>query len=293
MVPPRRPGWIRQLTPCLRGLRAGHLAGPLRSVPAAARRGPGCTGARSGCGSSAASKDVYAAARDASTFLLGTGADVHQREGSPTHPADHRDDGPARSHPVPPPGEPGVHPAAGGRDRAGRPAFRRRAHRSAGGRGRGASSSPPWRGLCRSYVVAYYLGVPEEDRGRFEDWTQAIVQANSAGNPYGAIGALGELASISRRWSSGGGPIRPTTWCRCSWRPTTPTRGSDRRHPGLRLRHDRRRQRHHDRDCSPARPSSSPPIRPASPPHRRPLRDPQRRRGMPPAHLAGAGLSRW
>lgn len=46
-----------------------------------------------------------------------------------------------------------------------------------------------------SYVVADYLGVPEEDRGRFEGWTQAIVQANAAGHPMGAAGALAELVA--------------------------------------------------------------------------------------------------
>ena len=30
-----------------------------------------------------------------------------------------------------------------------------------------------------SFVVAHYLGVPEEDRGRFDEWTQLIVAANA------------------------------------------------------------------------------------------------------------------
>lgn len=38
-----------------------------------------------------------------------------------------------------------------------------------------------------SLVVAHYLGVPEEDRGRFDEWSGAIVAANVAGN--GALAA--------------------------------------------------------------------------------------------------------
>lgn len=38
-----------------------------------------------------------------------------------------------------------------------------------------------------SMVVAHYLGVPESDRERFDDWTEAIVAANSASDA--AIGA--------------------------------------------------------------------------------------------------------
>jgi cytochrome P450 len=44
-----------------------------------------------------------------------------------------------------------------------------------------------------SMVVAYYLGVPAEDRGRFDGWTQAIVAATAAGDPMGAPDAVGEL----------------------------------------------------------------------------------------------------
>ena len=50
-------------------------------------------------------------------------------------------------------------------------------------------------GLARplpSWVVAHYLGVPEEDRYRFEGWTQALVQAG-AGQAMGAGPALVEL----------------------------------------------------------------------------------------------------
>lgn len=45
------------------------------------------------------------------------------------------------------------------------------------------------------FVVAHYLGVPEEDRSRFEEWTHSIVQHGSSGDPYGAEGALVELYS--------------------------------------------------------------------------------------------------
>lgn len=42
-------------------------------------------------------------------------------------------------------------------------------------------------------VVAHYLGVPPEDRDRFDDWTHAIVAASSAGHPLDAADAAGEL----------------------------------------------------------------------------------------------------
>ncbi len=44
-----------------------------------------------------------------------------------------------------------------------------------------------------SMVVAHYLGVPAEDRSRFDGWTEAIVEANADGNIIAAGDALGEL----------------------------------------------------------------------------------------------------
>ncbi|WP_077043228.1 cytochrome P450 [Rhodococcus sp. MTM3W5.2] len=44
-----------------------------------------------------------------------------------------------------------------------------------------------------SMVVAHYLGVPEEDRGQFDGWTEAIVAANAAGDPLEAATAVGDL----------------------------------------------------------------------------------------------------
>ena len=46
-----------------------------------------------------------------------------------------------------------------------------------------------------SWVVAHYLGVPEEDRHRFEGWTQAFVQANALGQAASAGEALGDLVA--------------------------------------------------------------------------------------------------
>jgi cytochrome P450 family 130 len=46
-----------------------------------------------------------------------------------------------------------------------------------------------------SWVVAHYLGVPEEDRHRFEGWTHAFVQANALGHATGAGSALADLAA--------------------------------------------------------------------------------------------------
>ena len=45
-----------------------------------------------------------------------------------------------------------------------------------------------------SFVVAHYLGVPPEDRGRFDAWTEAIVGANSSGDASSAVDAVVELA---------------------------------------------------------------------------------------------------
>jgi len=42
-------------------------------------------------------------------------------------------------------------------------------------------------------VVAHYLGVPAEDRDRFDVWTHDIVAASSAGHPLEAAEAVGEL----------------------------------------------------------------------------------------------------
>jgi hypothetical protein len=46
-----------------------------------------------------------------------------------------------------------------------------------------------------SMVVAHYLGVPAEDRDRFDGWTQAIVAATANGDPLQAPNAVGELFS--------------------------------------------------------------------------------------------------
>ncbi|WP_216907899.1 cytochrome P450 [Nocardia noduli] len=44
-----------------------------------------------------------------------------------------------------------------------------------------------------SMVVAHYLGVPEEDRARFDEWTDLIMAASAGGSPMGAQEAIGEL----------------------------------------------------------------------------------------------------
>jgi cytochrome P450 len=54
-----------------------------------------------------------------------------------------------------------------------------------------------------SMVVAHYLGVPAEDRDRFDGWTDAIVAASSSGRPDGAAEAtaamLGYFSSLVER----------------------------------------------------------------------------------------------
>jgi cytochrome P450 family 130 len=44
-----------------------------------------------------------------------------------------------------------------------------------------------------SMIVAHYLGVPEEDRRRFDAWTESIVAATSAGDPAASAGAAAEM----------------------------------------------------------------------------------------------------
>jgi cytochrome P450 family 130 len=44
-----------------------------------------------------------------------------------------------------------------------------------------------------STIVAHYLGVPEEDRPRFDGWTEAIVAATGAGDPAASAGAASEM----------------------------------------------------------------------------------------------------
>ena len=102
-----------------------------------------------------------------------------------------------------------------------------------------------------SFVVAYYLGVPEEDWSRFDAWTEGIVAANAQGDPLprrpdggGAVRLLQRAdraearatrgTTPSPRWS----PPAPRTCrsCRCwgsrsRWSPaaTTPPRASSAR----------------------------------------------------------------
>lgn len=44
-----------------------------------------------------------------------------------------------------------------------------------------------------SWVVAHYLGVPADDRDRFDRWTEGIVAANALGDPLLAAETVGEL----------------------------------------------------------------------------------------------------
>ena len=44
-----------------------------------------------------------------------------------------------------------------------------------------------------SFVVGRYLGVPDEDRERFDGWTQGIVAANALGDPLLAANTVAEL----------------------------------------------------------------------------------------------------
>lgn len=48
-----------------------------------------------------------------------------------------------------------------------------------------------------SFVVADFLGVPAEDRGRFDGWTAAIVAANGAGDLEGASASAADLFTFA------------------------------------------------------------------------------------------------
>ncbi|WP_236572773.1 cytochrome P450 [Streptomyces sp. GS7] len=54
-----------------------------------------------------------------------------------------------------------------------------------------------------SFVVGRYLGVPEQDRARFDGWTHAIVEANALGDPLtaaeAATGLFGYFAELVER----------------------------------------------------------------------------------------------
>ena len=70
-------------------------------------------------------------------------------------------------------------------DRTRGPGVRRRAARSTCGEaGSGDVVAELFKPLP-SMVVAHYLGVPVEDRARFDGWTDAIVAANAARRPAG------------------------------------------------------------------------------------------------------------
>lgn len=54
-------------------------------------------------------------------------------------------------------------------------------------------------GPLPSFVVAHYLGVPEEDRTRFDGWTSAIVSANAGGDVIGGVAVVvGDLYGYFR-----------------------------------------------------------------------------------------------
>jgi len=50
-----------------------------------------------------------------------------------------------------------------------------------------------------SMVVAHYLGVPEEDRVRFDHWTEAIVAATAQGAPMASADAAAEMMAYFTR----------------------------------------------------------------------------------------------
>ncbi len=59
-----------------------------------------------------------------------------------------------------------------------------------------------------SFVVAGYLGVPEADRAKFDEWTEAIVGASASGDVLGASDAVAELAGYFDGLVAPGRPSR-------------------------------------------------------------------------------------
>ena len=145
-----------------------------------------------------------------------------------------------------------------------------------------------------SFVVAHYLGVPGADRDRFDDWTEEIVGANSSGDPLGAVEAVAELAAYfselieHRRGTPGDDVVSDLVTAMDD--PVT-RRGLP-GHPGLRLHHGGRGQRHDHRPARRRRRAASPSAPPSGghcieDPRRSPARSrsscasPRRCRGWP------------
>ncbi len=75
-----------------------------------------------------------------------------------------------------------------------------------------------------SMIVAHYLGVPEEDRPRFDGWTEAIVAATGAGDPLARARAQRPRCSTTSPSSSSAGAASPAT---TRSRSSSPRRGDD------------------------------------------------------------------
>ena len=147
-----------------------------------------------------------------------------------------------------------------------------------------------------SMVVAHYLGVPAEDRDRFDGWTDAIVAAGSPGHPTDAAEAttamLGYFAElIERRRREPAQDRGSDTVSHLVAAGVGRRRRRAAQHPRLRLRDGDRRQRHHHGRTRWGRAAARRAPRPARAPRRRPDPGQGRGRGVPPAHLTGAG--RW
>ena len=152
----------------------GDVRRPARPRPAPPRRGVGWAGTT---GSRRRHADVLAAAVDTTTASSAQGLTVEYDElpetigRRTTAPGDAR---PTRPHRVPQAGRAGSRPAG---DRW--PVVREfvvERDRVAARRARVVTSSRRCSPLP-SMVVAHYLGVPDDGRDRFDDWTHAIVSA--------------------------------------------------------------------------------------------------------------------
>lgn len=137
--------------------------------------------------------DVWAAARDHATYSSAQGLTVHYdeldriglRDNPPmvmTDPPAHTDFRRLVARGFTPRQVEAVEPAV-------RAFVRERLARLAGGGDVVVELFKP----LPSMVVAHYLGVPEEDRARFDAWTDAIVAANATGDLADAPAAVVEL----------------------------------------------------------------------------------------------------
>ena len=240
--------------------------------------------------------DVLAAAVDTATFSSRAGAHRRVRRAGEDRPGRQPADGdagPARPHGVPPAGQPRLHAAR--RCATSSPRSAPTSPSGSTGSPRAAAATSSW--SCSSRCRAWSWRTTSASRPRTATGSTPGPTRSSRparpGDPTDAAERRPRRCSATSASSSSGAVAsRATTRSRTWWRPasatTTPGCVVD---PRLRLRDGHRRQRHDDRRARRRRPAARRAPGPARPPRRRPDPGQGRGRGVPAAHLAGAG--RW